>query len=239
MALTFSSTAAPGEMNGVKFLVHAPMGYGKTDLLLTLPGDPCIISAESGLLTLAPANQMRRYGKVVDWPVLKITQGSDLEAAYQAAKGVGPHGRKFTSVGIDSLSEIAESILTAELRVAKDPRQAYGRMQELMYEYIRKFRDLEGVHVYFTAKQDKTVEADGIARFSPMMPGKTLSLQVGHFFDEVFAIKLLDVKDERGNNYRALHTRPDIKYSCKDRSGALDEIEEPNLAKIIAKIQAK
>ena len=35
---------------------------------------------------------------------------------------------------------------------------------------------------------------------------------------------------------RALQTQPDFQYGAKDRSGALDAFEPPNLAAIAAKI---
>jgi len=40
-----------------------------------------------------------------------------------------------------------------------------------------------------------------------------------------------------GRKVRYLRTDQDTQYVAKDRSGRLDEIEEPNLTKIITKIQ--
>lgn len=241
MPITYTNIGTANASLGVKFLVHAPPGYGKTDLLLTMPGEDhenLIVSYEAGLLTLEPANQLRRIKRVRQIPVAIISPGNpigDLEVIYQSL--IGQHGKQIKCVGFDSISEIAELVLSVELRTAKDPRQAYGRMQELMFEYIRKFRDIPGKHVYFTAKQEKAVDSDGVTRFAPMMPGKTMTQQLAHFFDEVFALTLLEAKDANGHNFRALRTRPNIQYQAKDRSGALDELEEPNLSKIIAKIQ--
>ena len=38
-------------------------------------------------------------------------------------------------------------MLNAEKKATKDPRQAYGAMQEQMADIIRAFRDLPGRHV--------------------------------------------------------------------------------------------
>lgn len=237
MPITYTTTAAPVEDIGVKLLVYSPPGYGKTVLTATLPGNPIIVSAESGLLSLQPANQMRVFGHSRDLPVIVVRNKADFREAYEVI--ASPHGKDFDSVGIDSLSEIGEVCLASELRTAKDPRAAYGEMQQFMADYIRKFRDLPGKHVYMTAKQDRITEPDGKVLFGAMMPGKTMAINVGHFFDEVFALVLLDAKDARGHNYRALRTRPDTRFQAKDRSGALDELEEPNLTKVIAKIAAQ
>ena len=40
----------------------------------------------------------------------------------------------------------------AEKKNNKDPRAAYGAMQDKMSEIIRAFRDITNKHVYFTAK---------------------------------------------------------------------------------------
>lgn len=236
MPLEYTTTSAPVTDQGVKLLVYSPAGYGKTVLSVTMPGDTCVVSAESGLLSIQPANQMRLFGAIRDLPVIKIRSGAELGEAYQVL--AGPGGKQFQSIAIDSLTEIAETILSYELRVQKDPRKAYGNMQEMMADYIRKFRDLPGKHVYMSAKQDRVTDQTGAVQFGPMMPGKTMELNVAHFFDEVFALTLLEAKDGRGNNYRALRCRPNPMFQAKDRSGALEEIEEPNLAKIISKIQS-
>lgn len=236
MPLEYTTTSAPVDDQGVKLLVYSPAGYGKTVLSVTMPGETCVVSAESGLLSLQPANQVRLFGKVRDLPVIKIRNGSELGEAYQVL--AGPSGKQFQSIAIDSLTEIAEVVLSNQLAVQKDPRKAYGEMQETMSKYIRLFRDLPGKHVYMSAKQDRVQDQTGAIQFGPMMPGKTMELNVAHFFDEVFALTLLDAKDARGNNYRALRCRPNPQFQAKDRSGALDELEEPNLAKIISKIQS-
>lgn len=236
MALNYSSTDAAIDDIGVKILVHGPAGVGKTVLAATLPGETLIIGAENGLLSLQPANQMRLFGASRNLPVVKIKNASELGEAYDLV--AGPHGKHFESIAIDSLSEIAELVLASEMKQCKDPRKAYGTMQDTMTRYIRLFRDLPGKNVYMSAKQDREKDGEGIILFGPSMPGRVLTQGVAHFFDEVFALYVTP-KDASGNTYRVLRTRPDVQFSAKDRSGALAELEEPNLAKIIAKIKNK
>lgn len=237
MALEFSTTDTPAEDVGVKICVHGPSGYGKTVLAATLPGEALIISAEAGLLSIAPANLIRMFGVSRNLPVIVIRSGADFIESYNFV-ATNPQAKKFTAIGVDSISEIADMILAHELKLAKDPRQAYGTTNQIMAEYIRKFRDLKGKHVYFSARQEKSADTDGITRFAPVMPGKTLTQLAPHFFDEVFALCLAP-KDAQGNSRRFLRTKPDIQYQAKDRSGALLSEEEPNLAQIIAKIQKR
>ena len=65
-------------------------------------------------------------------------------------------------------------------------------------------------------------------------PGQKLGQGISYFFDFVFALRV--EKDPDGNPYRALQTSRDFNFEAKDRSGALDPFEAPNLAAIAAKI---
>lgn len=235
MPLQFTTTSAAVKDKGVKFLIHAPPGYGKTMLCATMP-NPCIISAEAGLLSLRPDNQVRVLGAAVDIPVIEIATAKDLEDA-GAFFATSAHAKDLNPC-LDSLSEIAEVVLAHLKRTCKDPRQAYGEMNERMTAFIRFFRDLPDKHVYFAAKQDVDKDSDGVMRRGPSMPGKQLATNVGHFFDEVFALDIGELPDAQKTKYRFLRTQPNIQFQAKDRSGALAEIEEPNLSKIINKIRS-
>ena len=71
---------------------------------------------------------------------------------------------------------------------------------------------------------------------TPNMPGATLTRELPYFFDEVFCLDIL--QGPEGQQFRALRTKTDLQYECKDRSGALDDLEEPHLGKAIKKILA-
>ncbi len=236
MAMKFTTTAQASKLNGVKVLAYSDAGLGKTTLCATAP-KPCIISAESGLLSLRPEN-IARLEQVVqrslprDFPVMEITSYNDLVDAYTFASS--QHGAQFETFCLDSLSEIAERVLTNAKKVAKDPRQAYGALIDDTLAVVRAFRDLPGKNVYFSAKQERVTDANGVAMFGPSMPGKQLGPGLPYFFDEVFHLGV--AKDAQGRSYRYLRTSPDFQYTAKDRSGALAEIERPDLSYIFNKI---
>lgn len=225
--------------NGVKVLVYGPAGLGKTMLCATAP-NPIIISAESGLLSLAKSNLIRVYGKknkdvTYNIPVIQITDIDDLTAAREWCDT--PAAEQFDTICIDSLSEIAEVVLNNAKRQVKDPRQAYGELMEKMGTTIRSFRDLHGKHVYMTSKMEHSKdEVTGVSMYGPMMPGNKLAPDIPYLYDEVFHIGTDKLED--GTPYRYLRTQPDRQFQAKDRSGALDIIEEPNLSAIFRKIAA-
>jgi len=207
--------------NGVKMLVYGQAGAGKTSLIPTLPS-PIVLSAEGGLLSIQSANL----------PYIEIGSMADLMEAYNWL--LSPDGEHYQSVALDSISEIAEVVLNAEKKTAKDPRQAYGAMQEQMAEIIRAFRDLPDRHIYMSAKLEKSTDEMGRILYAPSMPGNKTGQSLPYFFDEVLALRV--EKDADGNTQRAIMCDSDGLWLAKDRSGKLSAWESPDLGEIIAKI---
>lgn len=208
---------------GVKIVVYGLAGMGKTTLCATCP-NPIILSAESGLLALARMNL----------PYLNITSLAELREAFLWFRNSAEPRQHFQTICLDSLSEIAEVVLTNSKSKVKDGRMAYGDMIEEMGKVIKEFRDIAGYHVYMSAKQER-IKDDTTGTFinQPMMPGNKLAQAVPYLPDEVFK---LDIEGTGPNSYRLLRTQPDFMNTAKDRSGVLSPVEEPHLGKIISKI---
>jgi len=224
MAINLKTTGGLSA-NGVKVLVYGQAGAGKTTLITTLP-NPIVLSAEGGLLSIQDANL----------PYLEIGNMETLKEAYDWLLG-SAEAKDFQSVALDSISEIAEVVLNYEKKIAKDPRQAYGAMQEQMADIIRAFRDLPNRHVLMTAKLEKTQDEMGRVLYAPSMPGNKTGQALPYFFDECLALRV--EKDAEGVTQRALMCDSDGLWLAKDRSGKLSSWEAPDLAEIIAKIGGK
>lgn len=240
MTITYTTTEEAAVANGVKMLVYGGAGLGKTMLCATLP-TPIILSAESGLLSLSKQNITRVFGKDTpginySMPVMEITTIDDLMDAYQWCTE-SKEAQEFETIALDSITEIGETVLANAKENAKDPRQAYGELIERMILTIKSFRDIPSHHIYFSAKQEMVKDdVSQTTLFGPAMPGSKLGPQLPYLFDEVFNLAIAKTKE--GSEYRYLRTQPNLQHSSKDRSGALAEIEEPNLGKIIDKIRA-
>jgi phage nucleotide-binding protein len=208
--------------SGVKVLVYGQAGAGKTSLIKTLPS-PIVLSAEGGLLSVQDA----------DLPFIEVDGMETLKEAWlwltESAEAKG-----FKSVALDSISEIAEVVLNAEKKATKDPRQAYGAMQEQMADIIRAFRDLPNRHVYMSAKLEKSQDEMGRILYAPSMPGNKTGQSLPYYFDEVLALRI--ERDSDGGTQRALMCDGDGLWLAKDRSGKLAPWEAPDLGAIIAKI---
>jgi phage nucleotide-binding protein len=202
MAIQLKSTRNVAA-SGIKCLVYGQAGAGKTTLIKTMPA-PLILSAEGGLLSLSD----------MDIPYLEVGSMDALREAYRFVTE-SDEAKGFESVCLDSLSEIAEVVLNAEKKTAKDPRQAYGALQDVMAEMIRAFRDIPERHVYFSAKMEKMQDENGRVLYSPSMPGNKLPQALPYFFDLVFALRA--ERDSEGVVQRALMTETDGLWQAKGR----------------------
>lgn len=227
MAFNLQPVSELARSRGIKILVHGPPGIGKTVLCTTTGHVGCtaMICAEGGLLSI----------RDVDMHGGEVRTFNEFEESYRFFaynEGAKDH---FQTVCLDSISEIAEICLANEMKQARDPRKAYGELYKKMKAMIRAFRDLP-YNVVFTAQQSRQ-ETDAGTKFFPTMPGRKLAGDenwLAHQFDEVFAYRI--VEDEQGEPQRLLQTQPDALYDAKDRSGALQFWEQPNLESIYHKI---
>ena len=213
--------------DGLKALVYGASGVGKTTLIKTMPS-PIILSAEAGLLSLADT----------DIPYIEITTIDELVEAYNWLSS--EEADQYKSVALDSLSEIAEVVLTNEKKVSKDPRAAYGTLIDKMGEMIRGFRDIKGKHVLFTAKIEKLQDEQGRILYGPSMPGKNLPQSLPYFFDMVFAMRA--EKNDEGETVRALMTETDGLWQAKGRTTSatrLEPYEPADMSIIIKKLGGK
>jgi hypothetical protein len=130
-------------------------------------------------------------------------------------------------------------VLSAEKAKTKDPRQAYGALQDEMVKIMRSFRDLT-CGVYFSAKLNAVKdEATGRVSYGIGMPGAKLGEAIPYLFDEVFRMIVIDEDDGNGGKVanRYLMTATDGKSVAKDRSGRLDVWEPADLGAIVGKIK--
>lgn len=211
MTIKVESTSNIGMNGGIKCMIYGPSGVGKTRLLASASRS-ITISAEEGLLTLRKFNM----------PVIRVTTMAQLREAYTYV--IGPAGKQFETINLDSASEIAETMLSEAKRATRDGRKAYGDTQDAIIDIFRSFRNIYGKNVVFLAKQEFAVDGATGARFNtPSFPGNKLAQAAPYFFDEVFQLNRWKGND--GSTLWGLRTQPDQYNTAKDRSGVLNEWE--------------
>lgn len=216
MAIKFTTTSQ--EATHCKIVVYGKSGVGKTTLIRTAP-KPLIISTEQKLLAL----------RKQDIPAILVETVDDMEEAIEYCKSKDCR-KKFETICIDSITDIAEAQLIDLKKQHKDPRKAYGELADIMVEQIRSLKDLKKLHVYAIAKAKK-VESDGSLVLMPNMPGQQLLNGLSYHFDYVL---MLDVADDDDGGYRYLQTQPNHNAEAKGNEN-WKAIEKPDLTYLFKK----
>ena len=215
-------------------LVYGESGVGKTTLASTIGEPTLIISAESGLLSIA--------GSEID--VIDISTDDDgnvipkekrihrLGQAYNYLL-TNECKNKYKWVFIDSLSEISQNLiekLNSEYPDKSKSLVMYGENSKQLKSIIKMFRDLPYYNVLMTALAVPEKNEDG-KRFMEINLVGNFAKQIAAYFDEVFYM-CID-KDKK----RILITEKTDFSQSKDRSGKLDMVEQPEINKIALKIK--
>lgn len=211
-------------LNGIKTLVYGGPGVGKTRLISTAPY-PLVLSCEGGLLSLRKENVH----------FIEIKYLNDLQNVYNWLYS-GQDNFQYWTIGLDSTSEIIEVVLNNELQKTRDPRQAYGAILNKGTKLLRDFRDLPYRNVVMICKQEWVKnEQTGAMHFAPSFPGAKLGPNAPYFPDEVFQLEI-HTHPQTHQRIPLLRCWPSATNVAKDRSGALNEFEPPDLGYVFSKI---
>lgn len=232
--MKISNTKNISATSALKMVVYGMSGVGKTSLAKTIGEPTLLISAESGLLTLAGA----------DIDVIDISQ-DDNGNVIPKEKRIGRLGevyqfllsdeakKKYRWVFIDSLTEISQNLvecLQAEFPDRKDSLVLYGENSKRLRSLVKSFRDLPHYNVIFTALSVIDKDESGM-RFTTIDLVGNFASKLPGFFDEVFFMSV----DKDGKRF--LVTESTDRAVAKDRSGRLDKLEVPDLSVISSKIR--
>lgn len=211
---------------GVKCLTYGLPGTGKTPIMGTAPR-PVALIVEPGMLSMQKENPLTKN--------LQCWQATDVKSvnefftwAFQSAET-----KNFDTICVDSVSQMAEMFLTAELPLHNDPRQAFGQLSKKVMGILEGLFYLQNKHIYLIAKQE-TVELCKVSTKRPYFPGKDLNIKVPHLYDEVFHIGKYRVPGQTAET-GAIRTSQAFDTVARDRSGNLAELEFPHLGQIFAK----
>lgn len=213
---------------GVKCVIYGPPGSGKTPIICGAP-EVMVFLMEPGTLSVRNVKNVAAYAPRT---VKEIDDCIDWVLNSKEAK-------QFQSFGFDSLSEMA-AIKLQEIQ-SKSPGmhglQQYGKAGEWTIQHLRKLYYHMGSNIFLNAKQNNTI--DGRGMINPSYIGKMLEVEVPHLFDEVFHVEKVNATvDNKTEEQPAFRTRETAgcQFSCRDRSGVLDEFEPADLIYIVDKI---
>ncbi len=212
-----------------KVLVYGRAGVGKTMLVASVDS-PLLISCEGGTLCFQNEAKLEAIlgRKREPFDIYTASDHNDVIQILHKLRKKDKH-KKYSCIGIDSLSEIGENILAREMKENKDGRKAYGETASKLLYFFKYLRNYPAP-IYMTAKQ-ASVENNLGRTYEPKLPGKSIQEDLPYMFDCILAYRI-----NKKKNMRRLQTHISTEYEAKDRSGVLDKWEKPDLGALLRKL---
>lgn len=207
---------------GVKAVMFGGPGTGKTPLVQSAPR-PVLLVVEPGMMSMRKSNI----------PCFEAYTPPLIEDFFNWVLN-SKEASNFDTIGVDSVSQIAEIFLTQELARNKDGRKAYGEMSIRVMQILNKLYFMPQKHIYLIAKQ-QIADDNGVTRKRPYFPGQDLNVKVPHLFDEVLHLGLTRIPGVV-SEVMAIRCKESYDTMARDRSGNLNEFEQPDLGQLFQKV---
>lgn len=248
------------ERGGIKAVILGASGIGKTTLLKTLDPDKTLFfDLEAGALAVegwkGDAIRPRTWDDCRTLAVLISGPNPALrpEQPYSQAHfdhvnkdGAAEQFAGYETIFIDSITVAGRLCFQwaqgqpealSEKTGKPDTRGAYGLHGREMLGWLSTLQHARSRDVVFVGILDQKEDDYGRSSWVPQIEGSKVGRELPGIVDQV--ITYSELKAEDGAKFRGLVcTSPNTwGYPAKDRSGRLDQIEEPHLGKLFQKIK--
>jgi hypothetical protein len=251
------------EQRGVSLLIVGQTGIGKTCLLKTLDatalGSTLFIDVESGDLPVAglPVDSVRprtwqelmNLAALIGGPDPSLPNSSAYSRAHFDAIVANPDFIRladYRTFFVDSLTAASRlSFIHSEQspdattdRGKRDLRSVYGIHARHVIALLTQLqRAPSRPTVIFVAILERATDDLNTPVWQPQMEGSKAARELPGIVDQVITMASINFGDGRAPTRAFVCTSPNSwGYPAKDRSGRLEQLEEPHLGKLLAKL---
>jgi len=205
---------------GVKALIYGPAGTGKTPILNTAPR-PVLLACEPGLLSM-------RGSKIPTWEAYTAPRIDEFFRWFNTSA----EAKNFDTIGVDSISQMADVYLQEAKKTEKHGLKQYGVMAENTISNLRSLYFTRYKHAYLIAKEE-ILNLNGVSMRRPFFPGQMLNSDVPYMYDCI--LHLAKVPIPNVGEQLAFRCIGSYDVIARNRTGTLSEFEFPNFTDIINK----
>jgi hypothetical protein len=249
------------ERRGAKILLLGPTGVGKTWQLRTLlastalfidieAGDQAVLDLRVDTIRINTWQMARDLACRIGGPNPSFPATLPYsQAHYDAIGGALPNLDRYQTIFIDSLTAVSrlsfryaeqQPEATSERTGRKDLRGAYGLHGREMVLWLNQLQHAREKNVVFVGVLERVVDEFNRGEWQLQSEGSKTSREIPAIVDQIITYQFLDFGDGKPPQRGFVCANPNPwSYPAKDRSGRLEQIEAPDLGKLLTKLTTR